>query len=305
MKTFRLTHPFVSAAGALLLAVIAFASGVTAISILNKTSLPTEAVAAAAEAFPTPVVLDPTALIAQAAVVYDPLDGRILYAKNSQTPLPLASLTKLITASAVLASVPTNTQVAITSEDLAPDGDWGFQVGDSVAVSDLLRIGLIASSNDAMQAAASSLGPNYLGSMQAIVESMGISDMRFYNPTGLDTSTTTAGAYGSAYDMARIAAAFSRSYPQYFDLTTQSKVSIPDGGRTLSATATAVPLEDVPGLVGAKTGYTDLAGGNLVAVFDIEVGHPIVLVVLGSTEDGRFSDMKMLINAARTQTPNL
>ncbi len=205
----------------------------------------------------------------------------------------------------MLAQVPTNTPITITAEDLAPEGDWGFATGDTVVLSDLLRMGLIASSNDAMQAAASSLGPNYLETMQASVEAMGLTDMRFYNPTGLDESTTTGGAYGSAYDIARLASIFSEKYPQYFDLTTQQQVSVQDGKRTLSAAATAIPLDDVPGLIGAKTGYTDLAGGNLVAVFDIEIGHPLVAVVLGSTEDGRFSDMKTLIQAARTQTPTL
>ena len=50
-------------------------------------------------------------------------------------------------------------------------------------------------------------------------------------------------------------------------------------------------------MIGSKTGYTALAGGNLVVVVDIGVDHPVVIAVLGSTYDGRFSDVEDLINA--------
>ena len=48
-----------------------------------------------------------------------------------------------------------------------------------------------------------------------------------------------------------------------------------------------------------KTGLTDLAGGNLAVVFDVGLAHPVVAVVLGSTESGRFVDMQKLVDAAR------
>ncbi|MDZ4226360.1 MAG: hypothetical protein U1C66_02630, partial [Patescibacteria group bacterium] len=69
--------------------------------------------------------------------------------------------------------------------------------------------------------------------------------------------------------------------------------------RILFATSTAAPLLDMPGFVGAKTGFTDLAGGNLVAAFDLELGRPVVIVALGSTLEGRFADVKLLLEAAR------
>jgi D-alanyl-D-alanine carboxypeptidase len=65
------------------------------------------------------------------------------------------------------------------------------------------------------------------------------------------------------------------------------------------AIPTAEPILEFPGLIGAKTGYTDLAGGNLVVAFDLEIGHPVIAVVLGSTQEGRFTDMRALIEAAR------
>ena len=44
-----------------------------------------------------------------------------------------------------------------------------------------------------------------------------------------------------------------------------------------------------------KTGYTDLAGGNLAVVFDVAPSHPVVAIVMHSTEDGRFADMKAIV----------
>ncbi len=55
----------------------------------------------------------------------------------------------------------------------------------------------------------------------------------------------------------------------------------------------------IPGLIASKTGYTDLAGGNLVIAFDAGIGHPAVVVVLGSTKDERFSDAIYLSEIAR------
>jgi D-alanyl-D-alanine carboxypeptidase len=52
-----------------------------------------------------------------------------------------------------------------------------------------------------------------------------------------------------------------------------------------------------PGLLGSKTGYTDYAGGNLAVVFDAGLNHPIAVVVLGSSLDGRFTDVRKLVDA--------
>lgn len=249
--------------------------------------------------FPAMLSLDANNLEAKAALVYDPGERRILFQKNAAVSLPLASLTKLMAAETVLSSEKANTEVTITSDDLKPDGDWGLRAGDIVKVSDLVKMALIASSNDAMAAAAASLGDDYLNQMNHIAGELGLSNTYFLNPTGLDLSLETSGAYGSAYDVARLAAAFMKEFPQYFELTAQESVSIQDGKRTLFAAATALPLRSIPGFIGAKTGYTDLAGGNLVAAFDVDIGHPLIFVVLGSTEKGRFTDIETLVEASR------
>lgn len=249
--------------------------------------------------FPPALTLDPASLEARAAIVYDPSNDRILFTKNSNQQLPLASLTKLMVAKVVLEKKSPTTLVSITQDDLRPEGDWGLRAGDVVSLGDLLKFGLVASSNDAIAAAAATLGNNYLANMNLAAVNLGLTQTYFLNSTGLDVNQTTSGGYGSAYDIARLTTLFYKQHPEFFEDTSAASVSIHASGRLLTSQATALPMLAIPGFAGAKTGYTDLAGGNLVVVFDAEIGHPLVAVVLGSTEEGRFSDIKKLISAAR------
>lgn len=245
------------------------------------------------------LLLDPGKLSAKAAVVYDPRTGRILYAKNADEQLPLASLTKLMAAAAVLSTTPQDSVVSITPDDLKPTGDSRLRVGEEWRLSQLLRYGLVASSNDAMAAAAANAGQNVIEAMNRTAGALGLTHTYFINPTGLDVDLETSGAYGSARDVALLAAAFLKDYPALFEATAKPSVSISSRNTTLTATSTAIPLLSIPGFIGAKTGYTDLAGGNLVAAFDLEIGYPVIVAVLGSTHEKRFSDVITLITAMR------
>ena len=256
--------------------------------------------AAVAQARALAVVLAPDKLEAKAAALYDIKSGRLLYQKNANEQLPLASLTKLMAAEVVLSQKSPDTPVQISLNDVRATGDSGLKIGDTVTLGDLIKFSLVASSNDAMTAAAASLGADPIAAMNTAAYALGLTKTHFFNVTGLDVTTTTSGAYGSAYDVARLAATFYRNHPGYFELTTRPDVQIDQSGKVLSAAATMEPLQNIPGFVAAKTGYTDLAGGNLVAVFDLEPGLTVVAAVLGSTHEGRFSDIKTLIEAART-----
>ncbi len=274
--------------------VAAFGAGVYGTERYHSANLP----AAVVESLPQ-VSLPQEALSAKAALLMELTSGKILYQKSAYEPLPLASLTKLMSAEVVLSQKPLDTPVTITAEDLKPEGDWGLRVGATLPLSDLIRLALVASSNDAIEAAASTLGPDPVGAMNATAKELGLTKTRFYNPTGLDSSPETAGAYGSAYDVARLASIFYKDHPELFELTTKADVSVMQNGKDITSAATALPLLSIPGFVAAKTGYTDLAGGNLVAIFDLQPGRTVVAAVLGSTHEGRFADITTLINAAR------
>jgi D-alanyl-D-alanine carboxypeptidase len=265
-----------------------------------------EVVAPRVVVYPQTVSFDQSLITAKAAVVYDPQKRRVLFEKNAYAALPLASLTKLMTAQTVLNLRQDNGLVAITPDDLIPEGDWGLEAGQTWHLRDLLTFGLVASANDAMAAAAAAASPNIIEEMNRSAEGLGLTQTYFLNPTGLDEDPETAGAYGSAYDMALLASTFLQDYPELFEATAKPKVTIESGEVRLEANSTDTPILDIPGLIAAKTGYTDLAGGNLVAIFDIEIGHPVVVAVLGSTRDARFSDVRELVGALRLAAdPNL
>ncbi len=236
-------------------------------------------------------------LSAEAAAIYDPQTGAFLFTKNEEMQLPLASLAKVMTASAVLASEDPRKPVRITAEALRSYGDSGLQPGDVWSLENLVKYGLVASSNDAIAAAVLGAGrENVLNRMNAEAKRLGLAQTYFLDPTGLDLTPSTAGAYGSARDMALLMAAFLKQFPEVLEVTARDEVAV---GHARDATSTSIPIHDISGLIGAKTGYTDLAGGNLVAVFDADIGRPLVAVVLGSTEKGRFEDMRALIEAAK------
>ena len=278
---------FLSAAASVFAVSAAFAMGVVAVAGVPQAALPAEQIKLAAQS-----------IEAKAALIYDPVNGRVLYQKNAMEPLPLASLAKLMTAQAVLAERSEDAYVPITRESLRSEGDSGLRPGEKLTISQLIDLALVASSNDAASAAAATLSEGAV-SLNNAAERLALTKTRFLNPTGLDMGDSSAGAWGSAYDMARLAAAFYKNYPEYFEQTALGTVTVKAAGRTIVEDATTVPLQDVPGLIGAKTGYTDMAGGNLVAIFDLEVGKPVVAVVLGSSREGRFKDIRTLIAAVQ------
>jgi D-alanyl-D-alanine carboxypeptidase len=290
------TIPYTLAGASLVCAVL--------LTAMYGAHVPIHTLFAKAETIVPGQTIDGSHITAKAAIIYDPLTKKILFEKNADERLPLASLTKLMAAEAVLSLGKNDESIQITQADLRPSGDWGLKVGETWKLSDLLTFGLVASSNDAMAAAASALGADAVDHMNQRAKELGLTQTYFYNPTGLDLDLETAGAYGSAHDVAILASNFLMQHAALFEATIAPSVSISSNNHTLEATSTAVPLLDIPGLIGAKTGYTDLAGGNLVAAVDLQVGHPLIIAVLGSTHEGRFEDVKTLISEARKSLLN-
>ncbi|KND51995.1 MAG: D-alanyl-D-alanine carboxypeptidase (penicillin-binding protein 5/6) [Parcubacteria bacterium C7867-001] len=241
-------------------------------------------------------------LSAHAAVVYDLTTGEVLYSKNEVAQLPLASLTKLLTVYAAADTMLPSAEVSISKDALAAEGDNGLTEGERFTFDELARFALVVSSNDAAQAIAEasmarrSVSPNAL--LASAAEAAGLSETYALNGTGLDVNTNTAGAYGSAKDVALLAGKLLEKAPRIAHATIEPSISIIDAsGKKLVAKNTNPDVSQIPGLLLSKTGYTDLAGGNLVIVFDAGINHPIAIAVLGSTRDARFTDVEALLKA--------
>ncbi len=237
---------------------------------------------------------------AKSLYVYDIADHQALFARSADRQLPLASVTKLMTALVASDRLASTTIISITREDLAQEGDSKLLLGETWKLPDLLNFSLISSSNDGMHAIARTLNAVYATStialMNAEAKQLGLTDTFFVNETGLDIDTFVSGAYSSAHDAALLLAHILIAHPDIVLRTAEpAALFISESGIKHIAVNTDKLIARIPNLIASKTGFTDLAGGNLVIAYDAGFAHPVVIAVLGSTENGRFSDVDLLI----------
>lgn len=266
---------------------------------------PKPAPAPAPVAVATTTAPDPFAHIplqGKAAIVLDLSTGQPIFERNADAQLPLASLTKLLTTYAALSALSSSTPVTITPAALAMDGDYGLADGETFNFEDLARFALVSSSNDAAEAIALAAQNHVAQNTETLLKNAAaaahLSQTYAVNGTGLDESGTLSGGYGSARDVARLAGELLAAAPGLAHATTLPSVTVTSLEGTAHTLAnTDIEVEHFPNLLLSKTGYTDLAGGNLAIVFDAGIDHPIAVVVLGSTEEARFTDVNALVNA--------
>jgi len=245
-------------------------------------------------------------IVGKAAYAKDLITGTVLYEKNSSAQLPLASITKIMTVISASEILPKESVVTVTKEALEPEGDSGLYENEQWSVRDLVDFTLMSSLNDGAHAlalsSASLQGKSsdwFVEAMNKKAKSIGLSQTYFLNDTGLDVSSSTAGAYGSAHDVAEMLTYAITSAPVNFHGSTEQKrtfVSLSSKEHeALNTSEAGVFLENA---IASKTGFTDLAGGNLAAVFEPFIGRPVVAVVLGSTKEERDADMKVIATGA-------
>lgn len=257
-------------------------------------------------------------LRAKSVIVLDITSGKTLFERSPDAQLPLASITKVPLAIAVSEVLSPDAAIKIT-RDTAPLGSAErLAAGEVWRIKDILDFTLVASSNAGAEILAESASPAIrakypdappvdatLWRMNDLAKDLGLKSMYFINVSGLDESATQAGAYGSARDVATLFAYAAHQWPLVFAGTTKNDLLLTSvrGGST-SAFNTDQALGDIPGLIMGKTGFTDLAGGNLAIVFDVGPARPVVAVVLGSTYTERFDDMRKLVAATFSAVSN-
>ena len=238
---------------------------------------------------------------AQSALAEDMLTGEVLFSKNSGEILPLASITKIITLLTVLDYVSLDEEVIVSKASVLTPEPSSLRVGEHFKVSDLLAMVMTESSNDAIFALFEHVGlaeENFLNLMRNKAESMGANSMSFSNITGLDVSETVSGGYGSAENLIKIVTA-SLDSPIWQYGSVREVISREGIHHKLKATNELGP--ELTPLLGSKTGYTDLAGGNLLVIVEYPIGRPLGIVALGSSEQGRFSDVKKILEWVKSR----
>jgi len=263
-----------------------------------------------------PLPMNPFSTIsleAKAAYVYDVHFNKVLFSLNPNEQLPLASLAKLMTAVVALDYAPEYTTITIGGDAIAQEGDTGLRSEEKWNLKDLLKLTLMASSNDGAHAIATALqaiNPSisdeittttepFINQMNEKARTLGLTQTYFLNETGLDVDITKSGAYGTVSDISNLFAYVLQKYPDLIAVTKESKFQIASlDGKIHTVKNTDSLVDKIPGILGSKTGFTDLAGGNLVVAYDASIGRPIVIALLGSSREGRFEDMEKLVQAS-------
>ncbi len=229
--------------------------------------------------------LDPASPHVQSniALIVDAKTREVIYDKHAQQVAPIASITKLMTAMVVLdAKLPMDEMVSVGTEDLdtLKGTHSRLRIGMTFTRAEMLQMALMASENRA----ASALARNYPGGLAAAVAAMnakarqlGMSDTRFFDPTGLNSDNVS-----TAHDLVKMVAA-ARTYPLIHQYTTTASTSVDGwGGRELQFHNTNPLVKNASWEIGvSKTGFINEAGRCLVmeATFN---QRPVIIVLLDS-----------------------
>lgn len=246
-------------------------------------------------------------LEAKAVSVYDITESRKIYGKDDELPMPLASLAKTMTVALAVNNFQAGEVISISEEAIREAGDYGLLLHEKWKVEDLAKLTLISSANDGARALSEG-DPEFVKKMNEKAQKIGMEQSFFLNATGLDVKNTgsslpaeasaQAGAFASAFDANLLASYGMRTRPEIFKVTTESEItltSLSDFEHTFKNTD--IIIEKIPNLLFSKTGFTEVAGGNLTVVFVNKDGHLVAITVLGSSFEGRFTDMEKIVDA--------
>jgi D-alanyl-D-alanine carboxypeptidase (penicillin-binding protein 5/6) len=279
----------------------------------NTSTQSAQVVSAVTEIDSEPIdYFEDVSLTAHSAYVWDVREQKALYNTNADSKWPLASVTKLMTALVAYNLLESGTAITIPAEAIKQDGGSGLTDGETFELQDLIDLVLMSSSNDGAYALAIAAGEGlgdvntpadtFIRAMNIRANEIGLSQTHFNNVTGLDIDESNAGAYGSARDIAFLMEYIITNHPDILAFTKDGRTRIRNrDGAFHDVENTNEITNKIQGIFASKTGYTDLAGGNLVIAFDAGLNHPIIVSVLGSTYEGRFLDVLELAKRARAQ----
>lgn len=230
---------------------------------------------------------DPLSLKSGVALVLDQDTNEVLFSKNPQAVLPIASLTKLMTALIVIeAKQPMDEVLTVTSDDVDTEKNSSSRlaVGTKLTRGEMLHLALMASENRAAHA----LGRNYPGGLPAFVAAMnkkaqeiGMTSTRYVEPTGLSSNNQS-----SAPDLALLVKT-AYNYPLMRELSTSPEYQVAVGRRQLQFHNTNGLIRNHSWDIGLqKTGFINEAGRCLVLQAQL-AGRKLIMVFLDSA--GKYS----------------
>ena len=234
---------------------------------------------------------------------------RILFEKDSQKPLAVASLTKLTTALIVFdldETYSSSQTITITREAVEQEGSSKYgdlKVGENLSVEALFYTMLIESSNDAAFALSQLIGQEgFVDLMNLYAKNLGLEKTYFVNPTGLEPDNLQEPKnISAARDIVKLTKYILKNYPQIFEITANQSYEVlkPDGSlHHFIPENTNKLLGEIPEIIGGKTGWGIEAGGCLLLVLDDpNTSKYYINIVLGAKD--RFAEMRKLIDVLK------
>lgn len=262
------------------------------------------------ETLKIPPVFKAPEIEAKSVYIYDLGLQKLIYAKDEEKQLPLASITKIMTAIVALENTSPDSVVKVSDKLLNERGGGDIKSGEVWSLKNLIDFSLLVSSNDGARAIASAVGsfvprnqdenPEdfFVDKMNQKVKEIGLTQTYFINESGLDLNENTSGSYGSAKDAALLLTYAYEKYPEAIESTGYGELDLNSlSGEIHKAKNSNEAYYLMPGVAASKTGFTDIAGGNIVVIFEAGPMHPIVISILGSGKEERFEDIKKVYDA--------
>lgn len=232
---------------------------------------------------------------AKSALVYDLTGEKILYSKNSEEKLPIASVTKVMTAIVALENKKTSDQYYVLKRNLVGENSMGLSEGEVLSLEELLYGLILVSGNDAAETLAENYPKgreNFIEAMNKKAQSLGLKDTHFTNPSGLEGD---GNQYSTVYDLLVITRYAISNFPLFAKVASTFEYSIPytKTHKVFYLQNETNLLTSYPGVKGIKTGYTPEAGFCLVTYLDYHQ-HKLIGIILGS--NNRREEMKELLD---------
>lgn len=253
----------------------------------------------------TPTTNFPNApkITAKAAFLLEANSGKILFAQNADSHLPIASMTKVATLGVIYQAlaegkITMDDTVMVSERAASMGGSQAFlDAGSEYTVHDLIQSIVVASANDSCVAMAEHIAgsvENFVEQMNTFAHNLGCKDTNFVNCTGLPAT----GAYSCARDMATMYQRIMQS-PHYgdfnqvwmYDLTHPS-------GRVTGLTNTNKLIRRYQGCLGGKTGFTNEAGHCITVAAKRNDLQPIAVIIGASDSKTRFNESSNLLDYA-------
>lgn len=223
-------------------------------------------------------------IAAKQFTLYEPESGYLISGRGEHTPVPVASLTKMMTAIIVVEQFDLTKEVEISKNAVSVIGsDTQLRFGEKLAVESLLKSVLISSANDAAYALAESYEgglENFVRTMNEKAHSLGMRQTEFKDPAGLDDSGRS-----TPKDLAILASYFLK-HPKLVEIvkipeTTISSTDSKMQHRLESSNRLVKEELHYPGILGIKTGFTPEAGHSIAVAAERD-NHTLVAVVLNT-----------------------